>query len=279
MRLSLSQISTANAAFAEDVEAYAAAGFDAIGLWEFKLPVDDLSNRKLLRTNRLAVSNCVPAIPSILQLAIPGMEGPEDPDERIEALCKSVRRLAEYAPESIVCLTGPRGRRSVEEAREVAIEGLRRIAAVAAAENVPLGLEPIHHSQRASTSFVNSLSDALTLLDEADLPDVGIMADTYNLADENPADLAKVVDRVTGLHVASWPGEPDRTDRELPDAAAGPTRELVEVMRSHPCCWRGSLDVEIFSTPDGFWSLTVDEAARRAYAAVVALADPAGSDT
>ena len=279
MRLSLSQISTANAAFAEDVEAYAAAGFDAIGLWEFKLPVDDLSNRKLLRTNRLAVSNCVPAIPSILQLAIPGMEGPEDPDERIEALCKSVRRLAEYAPESIVCLTGPRGRRSVEEAREVAIEGLRRIAAVAAAENVPLGLEPIHHSQRASTSFVNSLSDALTLLDEADLPDVGIMADTYNLADENPADLAKVVDRVTGLHVASWPGEPDRTDRELPDAAAGPTRELVEVMRSHLCCWRGSLDVEIFSTPDGFWSLTADEAARRAYAAVVALADPVGSDT
>ena len=279
MRLSLSQISTVNATFAEDVVAYAAAGFDAIGLWEFKLPVDDLSNRKLLRTNRLAVSNCVPAIPSILQLAIPGMEGPEDPDERIEALCESVRRLAEYAPESIVCLTGPRGRRSLEEAREVAIEGLRRIAAVAAAENVPLGLEPIHHSQRASTSFVNSLSDALTLLDEADLPDVGIMADTYNLADENPADLAKVVDRVTGLHVASWPGEPDRTDRELPDAAAGPTRELVEVMRSHPCCWRGSLDVEIFSTPDGFWSLTADEAARRAYAAVVALADPAGSDT
>ncbi len=126
---------------------------------------------------------------------------------------------------------------------------------------------------------MNSLSDALTLLDEADLPDVGIMADTYNLADENPADLAKVVDRVTGLHVASWPGEPDRTDRELPDAAAGPTRELVEVMRSHPCCWRGSLDVEIFSTPDGFWSLTADEAARRAYAAVVALADPVGSDT
>ena len=46
-----------------------------------------------------------------------------------------------------------------------------------------------------------------------------------------------------------------------------------------PLLLAGSLDVEIFSTPDGFWSLTADEAARRAYAAVVALADPVGSDT
>ena len=38
MKLSLSTISTLNASFAEDVAAYAAAGFDAIGLWEFKLP-------------------------------------------------------------------------------------------------------------------------------------------------------------------------------------------------------------------------------------------------
>ena len=44
MNLSLSAISTVSASFAEDVEAYAAAGFDAIGLWEFKLPADDSAN-------------------------------------------------------------------------------------------------------------------------------------------------------------------------------------------------------------------------------------------
>ena len=36
-RLALSEISTAGASFEEDVAAYAAAGFDAIGLWELKL--------------------------------------------------------------------------------------------------------------------------------------------------------------------------------------------------------------------------------------------------
>ena len=271
MRLSLSAISTVNASFAQDVEAYAAAGFDAIGLWEFKLPGDDAANRRLLRAHRLAVANCVPTVPSILQLAIPGMEGPLDPDERIESLCASVRRLAPYAPESILCLTGPQGPRSEFEAREIVIEGLRRVAAVAAAENVPLGLEPIHPSQRQSTSFVNSIADALRLLDEAELPGVGIMADTYNLADEDPADLAKVVDRVTGLHVASWPEDADRTDRELPHLNAERTKQLVDAVRSHPCCWQGSLEVEIFSTPEAFWALPPEEAARKAYASASAL--------
>ncbi len=45
----------------------------------------------------------------------------------------------------------------------------------------------------------------------------------------------------------------------------------MDAVVSHPCCWEGTLDVEIFSTPDGFWALPVDEAARRAYAAVAAL--------
>jgi hypothetical protein len=35
--------------------------------------------------------------------------------------------------------------------------------------------------------------------------------------------------------------------------------------------WDGYLDVEIFSTPDRFWGLPVEEAARRAHAAARAL--------
>ena len=83
-----------------------------------------------------------------------------------------------------------------------------------------LGLEPIHASQRETVSFVNSIADALALLDEAGLDEVGIMADTYNLWDEAPETLAAVAHRVTGLHVADVPAEPGRTDRVLPGEAA-----------------------------------------------------------
>jgi sugar phosphate isomerase/epimerase len=263
MKLSLSEISTVNASFAEDVAAYAAAGFDGIGIWEMKLPDDDASNIEQLRTARLGVANCVPAVPSILPLRIPGMEGPSKPRERVDALCASMGRLAAYDPECVLVLTGP----AIDSSsRPVVIAGLHEIAAAASDAGVRLGLEPAHPSQHESVSFVNWISDTLAFLDEAGLPDVGLMADTYNLWRESPGALAAIADRVTGLHVADVPLEPDRMDRVLPGEGGIRSAEHVAALRS--AGWDGYLDVEIFSTPEGFWALPVDEAARRAFAAV-----------
>ena len=72
--------------------AYAAAGFDAIGLWEFKLPADDEANLALLAQHGLGVAICVPTVPSFLPLAIPGMEGPPEVAERVEATLRVDQR-------------------------------------------------------------------------------------------------------------------------------------------------------------------------------------------
>jgi len=269
MRLSLSEISTVGASFEEDVAAYAAAGFDGIGIWEFKLPADERANLDLLRKAGLAVANCVPTVPSILPLRLPGMEGPADLRERVDTLCASMRRLAAYEPESVLVITGPVGDLAESSAHRTVLESLREVAAAAHEAGVRLGLEPIHPSQRESVSFVNSIADAVALLDEAGLDEVGIMADTYNLWEEDPAALAAVASRVTGLHIADVPAEPDRTDRVLPGEGGARSAELVAVLIATG--WNGFLDVEIFSTPERFWALPVDEAARRAYAAASAL--------
>jgi len=268
VRLALSEISTINASFAEDVTAYAAAGFDAIGLWEFKLPADDEANRALLREHGLAVANCVPTVPAITHLAIPGMEGPTDVEERVESICASLRRFAAYEPECVLCLTGPTGGRSAEEARAVTVAALQRIATAARESGVRLGLEPIHPAEHEQTSWLNTVTDAAALLEEAGLDDVGIMADTYNqwVDADAAAWLEHNAARVVGLHVA---GPPDDGGRTLPGESGPRERELVAALRAGG--WDGSLDVEIFSTPDGFWSLPVEEAARRAYAAARAL--------
>jgi sugar phosphate isomerase/epimerase len=133
---------------------------------------------------------------------------------------------------------------------------------------VRLGFEPIHASQWDSTSFVNTVADALAVLDEAGLDDVGIMVDTFHLRDEQPGQLAAIATRVTGVHVADAPAEEGRTDRVLP-ARDGRSAGLVAALRD--AGWNGSLDVEIFSTPDAFWGLSVDEAARQAHAAAAAI--------
>jgi sugar phosphate isomerase/epimerase len=270
VRLALSEISTVGASFSDDVGAYAAAGFDGIGIWEFKLPDDDASNRTLLREHGLGVANCVPTVPSILPLGLPGMEGPTDPGERIDALCTSVRRLAAYEPECVLCLTGPTGRLEPSRARAIVVEGLREIAAAAREAGARFGLEPSTPRQRETVSFVNSVADTLALLEDAGLDDVGLMADTYNLWREDPARLAAVAERITGLHVADEPAETDRDDRVLPGEGGARSAEHVHALRE--AGWDGYLDVEIFSTPDRFWGLPGEEAARRAYEAAVALA-------
>ena len=258
----MSEISTVGASFEEDVAAYAAAGFDGIGIWEFKLSVDDVANVALLRETGLGVASCVPTVPSILPLGLPGMEGPPDVQLRVDMLCSSMGRLAAYEPECVLVLTGP----AVDpRSRDVVIAGLQEVAKAAVAAGVRLGLEPCHPSQHQSVSFVHGIEDALALLDEAGLDGVGLMADTYNLWHEPPDALAAVADRVTGLHVADEPAEPGRTDRALP--GEGGTRSAEHVAALRAAGWDGYIDIEIFSTPAGFWALPPDEAARRAFAA------------
>ncbi len=102
------------------MRAYAAAGADGIGVWELKLE-DDNAALELLEESGLGRASAVPAIPSILPL--PLMDGPEDPQARIDAICASVHRLAAFRPSGVVCLTGP------GEDRDTVVEGLRALDA------------------------------------------------------------------------------------------------------------------------------------------------------
>lgn len=268
-QLSLSEISTVNATFAQDLAAYSAAGFDAIGIWEFKLPKDESVSDALARSG-LQVANCVPVVPSILPWDLPGMEGPRDPKERIASLCASMPRLAKYNPASVLVITGPIGKFKPDDAHAIVVDGLRQVTAAARAAGVRLGLEPINPIQHDTVSFVNTIADAMAMLHDAHADGLGIMADTYNLWHEKPADLAAIAKHVTGLHVADMPREAGRTDRVLPGEGGSNSADLASALIN--AGWHGMIDVEIFSTPDRFWGLPVAEAAKRAHGADAALA-------
>ena len=271
MTLSLSEISTVGASFEDDVRAYAAAGFDGIGIWEMKLG-DDEADLRALRSTGLSVTNCVPNVPSILPNSV--IEGPDDVEERVASMCASLRRLARFEPDCVLCLTGAAGERDESAARELVVDGLRRLAATADGAGVRLGLEPIHASQRDGLTLVTTIPETVQLLEDAGLPDVGIMVDLWHIWDtpEIERHLTENVDRITGVHVADWYGD-GRDERALPGDGVGRIGELMQVLRD--AGWNGAWDVEIFGVPDdpaSFWALDVDEAARRAHAAIAALA-------
>ena len=103
-RVSVSQITTLSATFADDVRTYADAGLAGIGVWELKLPDGgDAEALDLLAVSGLDSAAAIPLVPSILPLPLLG--GPEDPAERVDAYCRSLSRLAPFAPTQRSCLT------------------------------------------------------------------------------------------------------------------------------------------------------------------------------
>jgi sugar phosphate isomerase/epimerase len=193
------------------------------------------------------------------------MEGPSDPQERIEAICTSLHRLAPFEPSGIVCLTGP------GDDRQTIIDGLRVIGEEAARAGVRVGLEPINRVGGENWTTVTTLSEAVELLEEADRPALGIQFDSWhlwntpNLAEE----IERYADRFVGVHIADW-REPTRgwADRVLPgDGVAGLPAILGALERAG---WDGHYELEIFSDngtfgnawPDSLWEMPTEQLAR-----------------
>jgi len=255
-RISVSQVSTLPASFADDVRTYSAAGLDGIGVWEMKLgdgPDDEAL--AALRESGLGSATAVPTVPSINPL--PLLPGPEQPRDRIRAILESLTRLAAFEPTAVACFTGPGDRAG-------ALRGLREVAAEAERLGLRIALEPFQLEGIESWSTLNTLGDAAALVDAIGSPAVGILFDAWHLW--NTPDLFDEIDRhaalIAGVHVSDW-REPTRgwADRVLPgDGIAGVSAILGALERAG---WSGFYDIEIFSDngtfgtayPDSLWDV------------------------
>jgi sugar phosphate isomerase/epimerase len=265
-RVSVSQITTLRSSFADDVRDYAAAGLDGIGIWELKLGEgNDAAALEALEASGLERASAIPAVPAIMQPPLLG--GPEDPQERIELYCRSLERLAPFAPAAVVCLTGPGD-------RDTAVEGLRTIAAEADRLGLKIGLEPYHRAGGELWSVVYSIPEALELIrDAGDPPSVGIQFDSWHLWNTATLfdDIQEHVDRFVGVHVGDY-RDPTRSwaDRALPGDGVADIPAILRALDS--AGWDGLYDIEIFSDdgtfgtehPDSYWAAPAEETLRRA---------------
>jgi sugar phosphate isomerase/epimerase len=264
-RFSISQVSTLAAAFGEDLRAYAAGGVDAVGIWELKLGArPDDESLEAFRASGLGAASAVPEVPSILPL--PLLPGPEDPRERIDAILRSLERLAPFRPSGVVCLTGP------GEDRALVVDGLRELGAAAARLGLRIALEPYQREGGEHWSQIFTLGEAADLIDEVGSPAVGIQFDVWHLWNTPDLldDIERHVDRFVGVHVDDC-REPTRgwADRVLPgDGIAGVPTILAALERAG---WDGYYDLEIFSDngafgtayPDSLWDAQPDVLVRR----------------
>jgi sugar phosphate isomerase/epimerase len=250
-RFSISEITTVGQSFADDLDAYRAAGAHGIGIWEMKL-ADDSFDR--FRSSGLEAAAAVPEVPSILPL--PLMEGPADPGERVDAICSGIRRLAPFEPACVLFLTGP------GDDRQTVLAGIRAIADEGAAAGVRVALEPIQREYAHFWSITTSLDEAVLLLEEAGRPDVGLVYDSWHLWNQPVEQIARNRGRIAGVHLADW-RDPTRNtnDRVLPGDGAIDFGPILDRL-----AWDGLYDLEIFSDPqlpDSLWRIDPRELARR----------------
>jgi sugar phosphate isomerase/epimerase len=255
-RISVSQVSTLPAGFADDVRTYAAAGLDGIGIWEMKLgdgPDDEAV--ELFRESGLGSATAVPAVPSIHPL--PLLAGPDDPRERIDSILGSLNRLAAFEPAAVLCFTGPGD-------RATAIRGLREVVAEAERIGLRIALEPFQSEGSESWSAVNTLGAAASIVEEIGSPALGIQFDLWHLW--NTPDLFDEIERhaplIAGVHVNDR-REPTRgwADRVLPGDGVAPVAAILGALDR--AGWDGFYDIEIFSDngtfgvayPDSLWAL------------------------
>jgi sugar phosphate isomerase/epimerase len=269
-KFSISQVSTLTASFDDDLRSYVEGGVDAVGIWELKLGEGrDEAALEAFEASGLGAATAVPAVPSILPLAL--LPGPADPRERIDAILRSIHRLAPFRPAAILCITGPCST-GAGPGRALVVEGLRELGAEAARAGLRLALEPFQREGLESWSIVNTLSEAVELVDEAGSPAIGVQFDVWHLW--NTPDLLDEIalhaHRLVGVHVSDW-REPTRgwADRALPgDGGAGVPAILGALERAG---WDGFYDLEIFSDngtfgaayPDSLWDVEPDELVRR----------------
>ncbi len=265
-RFSVSEFSTLNRSYDEDLAAFAAGGAEGIGVAEAKLPPDDDSGSlRKLRESGLKATVCIPATLSILPISL--SPEPAEPEARVEALAQSIWRLAPFDPEAVLFLTGVPGERSETEARAIVVEALRELGRAGREAGVEVALEPIHRTAQDEFTMVSDLPGAEELLGDAGDASIGILFDTWHLWDTPDVleHARRLAPRFPAVHVNDW-RDPTRNwdDRALPGEGVIDLSAILGALEAGG--FDGWYDLEVLSSetyPDSLLQLPAEELVRR----------------
>jgi sugar phosphate isomerase/epimerase len=256
----------------EQIQLAVAVGAEGLGVDEAKLGgKDPVAIKALLDRAGLRAAMCVPFPMCFLPTGYD--EGPRTVEARTAAMCESIRRLAVLEPDSVLCLTGPNGELSMDDARSLSLEALREVADVAAEFGLPVAFETFRYSDPANWSVVFGVEDGVTFIDEARRDNIGMCYDIWHLWDSSDRILGQtkeIARRVLGVHVADY-RQPTRSwnDRVLPGDGVIDFPAFLQAFREGG--FDGWYDLEVFSDdgrwgndyPDSVWKLSPLEQARR----------------
>jgi sugar phosphate isomerase/epimerase len=271
-KYSILEYATLNLSFADELAAFREGGAQGVGITEFTGPKARERDTMVetLRNSGLEPTVCWPAVPSVLPLTLFG--GPQDPEDRVEAMCNGIRSLRSFNPVACGCVTGAQGDYGKIEARQIVVEGLREAARVASSLGLRLALEPIHPSIAEQFTIITTIQQTIDLIELVGEGNIGISFDTWHSWDQ--PNLFEEIERYTShfliVHVGDY-RQPTRSwcDRVMPGDGVANVPAILGALEA--AGYDGWYETEVLSDnglygnafPDSLWNLSPVELVRQ----------------
>lgn len=247
VRLSMNELTTMRWSLEEDVEEFAQAGFDGIGIWRQKLTdIGEDVAIELMRRKGLVCSNLLWAG------GFTGSDGCSFRDSLVDAV-EAIKTAANLKAECLVIYSGAWGGHTRSHAWRLVQNALKEILPFAEEFGVPLAVEPMHPGCGGDWTFLESLEETLELIDPLENPYLRLALDTYHVGfTDSPSRLpsalldliASIAHRIAIVHLGDGITTPDGEQNRCPlGEGCIPNREIIGTLVD--AGYDGFFDVEL----------------------------------
>ena len=245
-RLSISEVTTPEWSFSEDVENYQRHGIAGIGVWYHKIKdLDRDEVQEKLSSSGLRVS-------SLLQAGFFTLDSGEK--EKLSFCIPEMKVAVELAhaikAEALEIITGPPklSQGGMGEAEALTIRSLKEIAPLAEELDVRIALEPLHPMYLDTWSSIVTIEQAMNIIDEVGSGHVGVCLDVYHVYWDPKLfeGISRAAGSIFGVHIDDW-RFPTRNfgDRVLMGDGIIPIASIIQAIERTG--YKGCYEVEIFS--------------------------------
>ena len=241
-KLSVNHATTLRWSFEEAVVRYRLAEINAIGVWLPKLiEFGEEEALDWLSKNGMAVSTLSYAG------GFTGAFG-HDLDDVVEETRDWIALAGRLRANSLVVVSGPINNHITKHATRLVVDSLKELADDAADYDVTLSLLPMRKVFGRDWTFLNSLDEALTVLDRVNHPHVQLAFDAYHLWPEKGLlqRLPELVSRIGVVQMSDAPATGrNENERVLPGEGILPVEEVLSQLID--AGYRGYVDYQIWS--------------------------------
>lgn len=254
-RLCLHTVTTKPWPIEKAIDSYAAAGIGGISVWR-----DAVQDHNLATVGQ-SIRNSGLTLVSYVRGGFFPAQTPSEQQQAIDDNRRMIDEAATLGAPLIVLVCGACPHLPLETSRQQIMAGIEAILPHAIANNVRLGIEPLHPMYADSRSAINTLRQANDACEHFRSPHLGVVHDVYHLWWD--PDLTTETQRcgknnhLFAFHICDWlsPTKDMLLDRGIMGEGIIPIQQIMDDVED--AGFTGFHEVEIFSTR--WWNSNQDD--------------------